>query len=79
MMIRGLDYTPPLENRVRLNAYLSCNIKQRRLLFLRCQVMLMLIRLIIMLEVSKPQQGLELVPVGFKNSRNVSYQLCLVI
>ena len=41
--------------------------------------MLMLIRLIIMLEVSKPQKGLELVPVGIRNSRNVSYKPSLVI
>ena len=39
-------------------------------LFSRYEVMLMLIRLIIMLEVSKPQQGLELVPVGIRSSRN---------
>ena len=72
MMIRGLDYTPPLENRVRHNAYLSCNIKHGRLLFLHYQVMLIRIRLIIMLEVSKPRQGLELVPVGIRSSLNVS-------
>ena len=41
--------------------------------------MLMLIRLIIMLKVSKPHWGLELVHVGIKNSRNVSYQPSLVI
>ena len=39
--------------------------------FLHFQVMLMLITLIIMLEVSKSQQGLELVPVGIRSSRNV--------
>ena len=44
-------------------------------LFSRYQVMLMLIRLIIMLEVSKSQQGLELVPVGIRSSRNVSVDL----
>ena len=49
------------------------------MLFLRYQVMLMLIKLIIMLEVSKTHQGLELVPVRIKNPRNVSYQLCLDI
>ena len=43
--------------------------------FLHYQVMLMLIRLIIILEVSKPQQGLELVPVGIRSSRNVSIDL----
>ena len=37
-------------------------------LFSRYQVMLMLIRLIIMLEVSKPQLGLELVRVGIRSS-----------
>ena len=40
---------------------------------LRYQVMLM--RLVIMLEVSKSQQGLELRPVGIENSRNVSIDL----
>ena len=44
-------------------------------LFSRYQVMLMLIKLIIMLEVSKPQQGLELVPTGIRSSRNVSIDL----
>ena len=43
--------------------------------FLHYQVMLMLITLIIMLEVSKSQQGLELVPVGIRSSRNVSIDL----
>ena len=40
---------------------------------LRYRVMLM--QLVIMLEVSKSQQGLELMPVGIKNSRNVSIDL----
>ena len=55
--------------------YLFVNFKHGRMLFLRYQVMLMLIKLIIMLEVSKPQQGLKLVPVGIRSSRNVSIDL----
>ena len=65
MMIRGQDYTPLMENRV----------GYRRMLILRYQVMLRLIRLIIMLEVTKPQLGLELVPVGIRSSRFVSIDL----
>ena len=74
MRIRGLDYTPPLETRVKRYTNISYTIKHRRLLLLNLYCTLMLIiRLIIMLEVSKPQQRLELVPVGIRSSRNVSY------
>ena len=62
MRIRGLDYTLPLDTRVKRYTNISCTIKHRRLLLLNLYFTLMLIiRLIIMLEVSKPKQGLELV------------------